>query len=156
MVAGFAMTPATLPLFGEFKMICFLLLLCVLMLAAGPVYAEQPYEHTGNHRNGRAHAEFMASGPPPSWCRNVEGFSDAEMRGRCGKRRGDWYGFSHPVANAEEARRLLLNYFAGKEFTVSGIKERRWGFKADILNKDGKLVDRVLIDKRSGRIRSLY
>ena len=80
----------------------------------------------------------------------------SDMRGRCGKRRGDWYGARQPVANGAEARTLLMNYFSAQGYAVSELTERRWGFKADVLNKDGKIVDRVMIDKRSGRIRSLY
>ena len=77
------------------------------------------------------------------------------MRGRCGKRRGDWYGASQPVVSAVEARALLQNYFTGQEYSVSGVTEKKWGFRAEIFDKDGKMIDRVMIDKRSGRIRSL-
>jgi hypothetical protein len=91
----------------------------------------------------------------PAWCKSREGLCDPEMRGRCGKQRGDWYGASQPVANVEEARELLQSFFTGKEYHVSEITEKKWGFKADILDKNGTVVDRVMIDKRSGRIRSL-
>ena len=78
------------------------------------------------------------------------------MRGRCGKRRGDWYGASQPVTSAAEAERLLGNFFAGQEYSVSAVTEKKWGFTADIRDKDKKVIDQVMIDKRSGRIRSLY
>ena len=91
----------------------------------------------------------------PAWCKSGEGSCKPEMRGRCGKRRGDWYGASQPVKSAEEARTLLLLYFTGQEYTISEITEKKWGFKAEIFGKDGSVIDRVMIDKRSGRIRSL-
>jgi hypothetical protein len=77
------------------------------------------------------------------------------MRGRCGKRRGDWYGARQPVANAAEAQKLLVNYFSDQGYAVSEMTEQIWGFRALIVDKNGKAVDVVMIDKRSGRIRSL-
>lgn len=76
--------------------------------------------------------------------------------GRCGKRRGDWYGASHPVADARDAGEQLRSYFAGQELTVSAVSEKKWGYVAEILDRDGKIVDKVMIDKRSGRIRSIF
>jgi len=121
------------------------LLLCMLLFAAGPAVAASPGEQAGEAKNCRKHdmkTECDAACTP-------------EMRGRCGKRLGDWYGARQPVTSAAEARALLMNYFSGQGFTVSEVIEKRWGFRAEILDKDGTVVDRVMIDKRSGRIRSL-
>lgn len=132
------------------------LLLCMLLLAAGSARADQSGERAGEAENFRARGGKMGSDVGPAWWKNGEGTCRPEMRGRCGKRRGDWYGARQPVANAAEARGLLLNYFAGQEYTVSGVIEKKWGYKAEILDKSGTVVDRVMIDKRTGRIRSLY
>ena len=86
----------------------------------------------------------------------MKGSCSREMMGRCGKLRGDWYGAGRPVASAEEARKLLVDYFAGQGYGVSEPTEGKWGFLADITGKDGKVIDRVMIDKRFGRIRSIY
>lgn len=132
------------------------LLLCMLMLAPGVVRADQTGERAGEAEHFRAHDRKMGRDAGPGWWKDGEGACRPEMRGRCGKRRGDWYGARRPVANAAEARGLLLNYFAGQEYTVSGVIEKKWGFKAEIIDKSGAVVDRVMIDKRTGRIRSLY
>jgi hypothetical protein len=131
------------------------LLLCVL-LAAGSVAAAQPLEHAGESKDSRKPGMKMDCNADPAWCNNEEGSCCPEMRGRCGKRRGDWYGARQPVANATEARGLLVNYFTGHGYTVSEVNEKKWGFIAEIHDKNGKVVDRVMIDKRFGRIRSLY
>ena len=128
------------------------LLLVVLLLAAETVAAAQA-ESGANCRKQDGKMDCDAG---PVWCTSDNVTCSPEMRGRCGKRRGDWYGARQPVADAAEARGLLLSYFSGKEYAVSGVVEKKWGFRADILDKEGRVVDRVMIDRRSGRIRSLY
>lgn len=136
---------------------CYLsLLLCMLLLAAGSALAAQPLENAVESKEQLKSGIKMDCDANPAWCKNERGSLSPEMRGRCGKRRGDWYGARQPVANVTDARALLVNYFAGKGYTVSEVNEKKWGFRAEILDRDGKLVDRVMIDKRSGRIRSLY
>ena len=134
----------------------FLLLVCVLLLAAGFVCAAQADEHGNEAKPCRTHEGKTDSSSGPPWCTSEKSTCTPEMRGRCGKRRGDWYGASRPVADASEARKLLLNYFVGPEYKLSEVLVKKWGFRAEILDKDGKVVDRVMIDKRSGRIRSIY
>lgn len=130
------------------------LLLCML-LAAGSAVASPSELQAGEDKNCRMHNGKAGCEPGPGWCKSGEGACSPEMRGRCGKRRGDWYGASQPVSTAAEARGLLQSYFAGQEYTVSEVSEKRWGFRAEIRDRNGKVVDRVMIDKRSGRIRSI-
>ena len=132
------------------------LLLCLLALMTKPAVAAQAVLHTDEGNVCQADSNKKVCDVTSAGYTSEEVTCKSEMRGRCGKRKGDWYGARQPVANGVEARTLLLNYFAAQGYTVSELKERRWGFKADVLNKDGKIVDRVMIDKRSGRIRSLY
>lgn len=128
-------------------------LLCILLLlAAIPAYAVSLAGIAGDVRERRPE---MNCDSRPAWCESGEGTCSPEKRGRCGKRRGDWYGARQPVADAAEARRLLVNYFSGQDYRVSDVTEKKWGFRAEILDKSGKVIDRVMIDKRSGRIRSL-
>lgn len=128
-----------------------LLLSYLLLLAVQPVAAAQSDE-TAHCPAPGAKADCDSG---TAWCRNGEKPCRPEMRGRCGKRRGDWYGASQPVTGVAEARKLLDHFFSGQDYTISGVVEKKWGFKADILDKDGTVVDRVMIDKRSGRIRSI-
>jgi hypothetical protein len=142
--------------FGALNMKLLLpLLLCMLLLSAGSVVASPAEVQTGEDKNCRMHNGKTDCEPGPAWCKSGEGACRPEMRGRCGKRRGDWYGASQPVATAAEARGLLQSYFAGQEYTVSEVSEKKWGFRAEIRDRNGKVVDRVMIDKRSGRIRSI-
>jgi hypothetical protein len=65
------------------------------------------------------------------------------------------YGARDPVKTPEEARKRLEAYFDGEELVVEKVSERPLYFEASIKHKDGRLVDRVIVDKRSGRIRSI-
>ena len=69
-------------------------------------------------------------------------------------RRG--YGEKRAVANSQEARRMLKDYFARRDVRIGDIRERELFFEADIRDRRGALVDKVIIDKRTGRIRSTY
>ena len=129
---------------------CLSFIVCLLLTV--PSFAEQHAE-TGIGRNAVIGKNCDASGP--EWCKMGEGSCSPEMRGRCGKRRGDWYGARQPVATAAEAQKLLSDYYNGHGNTVSEMSEQKWGFRAVIVDKDGKTIDLVMIDKRSGRIRSL-
>jgi len=79
-----------------------------------------------------------------------------EKRGWCGKRKGDWYGARRPVTSITDAREQLVKYFSGQQMAVTAVAEKPWRFEADVLDTRGRVVDRVMIDKRSGRVRSIY
>ncbi|MHB8122069.1 MAG: hypothetical protein ACYDG4_07930 [Desulfuromonadaceae bacterium] len=134
----------------------FILLLTLLLCATGFTVESRAAESADEAEVHRDHGGKRDGDAVPGWYKGRAVTCSPEMRGRCGKRRGDLYGARQPVTDATEARKLLLQYFAGEEYTVSEVTERRWGFKAEIIDKDGTVVDRVMIDKRSGRIRSLY
>ena len=74
---------------------------------------------------------------------------------RCNKRSG-WYGARREVASADQARAILVDYFADRPVTIGPLTERPMFFMAEIRDAAGKLVDRVIVHKRSGRIRSIY
>lgn len=73
----------------------------------------------------------------------------------CPKRHADRYGARQPVHTEAEARERLLQLFGADQVTVSDLEERPRHFKANIVDKNGKLLDTVIIDRRSGRIRSI-
>jgi hypothetical protein len=80
------------------------------------------------------------------WCqRRPYGASSSDSGG---------YGAKEPVQTADEARKRLEAYFDGDDLVVGKIEERELYFEASVKHADGRLVDRVIIDKRSGRIRS--
>jgi len=56
-----------------------------------------------------------------------------------------------------EARKILLLYFPPhKDIMVGPVRERGLFFEAEITDRKGRLIDVLIIDKRTGRIRSVY
>lgn len=68
---------------------------------------------------------------------------------------GEWYGALKPVKSAAEARRVLERFYINEAVIIGPIKERQLFYEADIKNTKGGVIDRVIVDKRSGRIRSI-
>jgi len=66
------------------------------------------------------------------------------------------YGEKRPVTTIEEARKALTEYFAKKDVKIGEIGEQELFFEAEIRDKANNLVDKVIVDKRTGRIRSTY
>ena len=66
------------------------------------------------------------------------------------------YGAKEPVKSAQDARKRLEEFYADEDVVIGKITERELHFEAEVNDKDGDLVDRIIIDKRSGRIRSMY
>lgn len=118
------------------------LLAFLLLLSALPAAAEGPEPRRGWGRQG-AGAPEMVPGPHRP-------FGDY-----CPRRHADHYGSRQPVQTAEEAVDRLARYYDLPAERITLRKERRSGYIADILSPDGTLSDRVIIDKWSGRIRSI-
>jgi len=85
-----------------------------------------------------------------------------EWRGRTpygnycsGPERG-WYGERKEVKTSGEARVILQRYFKNRGVVVGDIKERKGFFEAEIRDENNTLIDRVIVNKRTGRIRSVY
>jgi hypothetical protein len=76
--------------------------------------------------------------------------------GYCQGPQWGWYGASVPVRTEPEARKYLDTFFQGQDIVVGTITTRGRHFVADILDKKGKLVDRVILDRRTGRVRSIF
>ncbi|MBI4691748.1 MAG: hypothetical protein HY754_16025 [Nitrospirae bacterium] len=72
-----------------------------------------------------------------------------------GYKRG-WYGARKTVKTSEQAREIVKEYFSGADVKIGGIKERKRFFRAEIFDSNHSLTDIVIIDKRTGRIRSIY
>ncbi len=76
--------------------------------------------------------------------------------GYCEGPRWGWYGARTPVTTMEDARKHLEKYYEGQDVAIGTITEQGMFYKADIKDSKGKLIDQVIIHKRSGRIRSIY
>ncbi len=75
-----------------------------------------------------------------------------------GPRGGGPYGARKAVTSADQAKQVIEAYFSasGRAVGTGTIEERRWFFMAEILDTDGTTIDKVIVDKRTGRIRSIY
>jgi hypothetical protein len=78
-------------------------------------------------------------------------YGDYCRGGRCG-----WYGAKDPVKTLQQARERLEAFFEDEDVVVGKITEKQAYFQVEINDGDGALVDQVIIDKRTGRIRSIY
>ncbi len=68
------------------------------------------------------------------------------------------YGARKAVKNVDEARQVMESYFAPLQEGVrtGKIEEKPLYFEVEILGRDGALIDKAIVDKRTGRIRSIY
>ncbi len=75
-----------------------------------------------------------------------------------GPRWGRPYGAPRPVSTADDAKQVIQTFFAsrGQQITVGKMDERNWYFQAEVLDAKGEVIDRVIVDKRTGRLRSIY
>lgn len=72
---------------------------------------------------------------------------------------GPEYGRPQEPLNEKDARGLLedyLKYTRNPNLKLGKVKEVDEGFEAEIVTKDGSLVDRVFVDKYTGGMRSMY
>lgn len=75
----------------------------------------------------------------------------------CEGRGWGWYGERKSVRTQSEAKKSLKQYFSSyDDIRIDNIKERKWFFEAEIRDKNNNVIDVVIIDKRTGRIRSIY
>lgn len=74
----------------------------------------------------------------------------------CPSSRWGWYGAKKPVKTPEEARKILEEYLKDYDVVIDALREKEWFFEAEIKDKNNTLLDIVIVDKRTGRIRSIY
>ncbi len=88
------------------------------------------------------------------WCpmwRNRAPYGDYSPNSQWG-----WYGAKRPVKSAGEARKMLEEYLRGYDVLIDPVKEKEWFFEAKIKDNNSTLLDILIVDKRTGRIRSIY
>jgi len=69
---------------------------------------------------------------------------------------GGGYGEQKEVTSRDQAKKILEEYFSKKDVKIGKITEKNLYFEAEIMDKSGKVIDTVIVDKRTGRIRSIY
>ena len=86
----------------------------------------------------------------------VSGTHGADERSPYGGSREGGYGEKKEVLTQGDAEKILRQYFAKKNVTIGEIREKELYFEAEVRDKDNKVIDKVIVDKRTGRIRSIY
>jgi hypothetical protein len=77
--------------------------------------------------------------------------------GYCRGPKWGWYGARRDVKTVKEVRELLTVFLRGTSLTVGEIRDMKVYFEAEIVNGDnGEVVDVLIVDKRTCRIRSKY
>jgi len=117
-----------------------------VILTAGIILLAYMSAEAGSR--GRAHSV------PFDVFTSSEAFAGDE-RNPYGRPKKGRYGEKSAVMDEAEARRVLREYFQD-EVKIGNVKERRFYFEAEIMDRQGKLIDKVIIDRRTGRIRSIY
>lgn len=68
-----------------------------------------------------------------------------------------WYGARREVKTPVEAKEILEHIFVhNTNIKTITIRERAHFFVAEIKNKNDAMIDLILIDKRTGRVRSMF
>ena len=66
------------------------------------------------------------------------------------------YGGPREVNTLGEATEIIVHFYTQKGVIIHRITEYPSFYRAKILNQMGVLIDEVIIDKRTGRIRTIY
>lgn len=65
------------------------------------------------------------------------------------------YGMCRSQLGHREAVAAIDSYFSNKGLEVGNIRKRGRFIRVDVF-RDGELVDKIIFDKRTGRLRSIY
>lgn len=67
-----------------------------------------------------------------------------------------WYGARRSVNTVAEAQKTIIRFFLPQKVSVSNIKDGKGFFEAEVRGEKHTVLDKVIVDKRTGRIRSIY
>jgi hypothetical protein len=87
------------------------------------------------------------------------GMSDPGDGYRYNPQNGSQYKEFQKPLGPKEARAILEDYLKSKRnpnLKLGKIKDDGYAFEAEIVTKDNSLVDRILVDKNTGGMRSAY
>ena len=76
--------------------------------------------------------------------------------GYCKGPRWGWYGAGRQVKTEEEVKELVTDFLVETELVIAGIRDEETYFEVEIKDEDGEVVDLLIVDKRTCRIRSAY
>ncbi len=67
-----------------------------------------------------------------------------------------WYGAVSPVKTAGDAASMIREFYLPQKVSVANVIDRSGFFEATVKGSNNKPLDVVAIDKRTGRIRSIF
>lgn len=73
-----------------------------------------------------------------------------------GPRWGGWYGAGRQVTTVEEVRELVTGFIGDTDLSTGEIQARSTYYEVEIKDKGGEVIDLLIVDKRTCRIRSAY
>jgi hypothetical protein len=76
--------------------------------------------------------------------------------GYCKGPRWGWYGAGRHVRNEEEVRELVADFIGETDLSAGEIRDEETYFEVEIMDKEGEVIDLLIVDKRTCRIRSVY
>ena len=76
--------------------------------------------------------------------------------GYCKGPKWGWYGAGRHVRTEEEVRELVSEFLTDTELTAGEIRDEDTYYEVDIRDANGEIVDLLIVDKRTCRIRSAY
>ena len=74
----------------------------------------------------------------------------------CGGKEQGSFGQKKGVVTADEALKALKKHFEKKDIVIGEVAEKELYFEAEIKDRNNTVIDKVIVDKRTGRIRSIY
>lgn len=76
--------------------------------------------------------------------------------GYCKGPKWGWYGARRRVKTEKEVRDLVVEFLADTKLTPGEIRDEETYYEVDIKGEAGEIVDLLIVDKGSCRIRSAY
>jgi len=76
--------------------------------------------------------------------------------GYCKGPRWGWYGAGRQVKTEEEVRELVTEFLDETDLVTGEIQERETYYEIEVKDEGGEVIDLLIVDKRTCRIRSAY
>lgn len=78
------------------------------------------------------------------------------LGGYCKGSQWGWYGARRIVKTAADAENIIRGFFLPVRVSVANVREKPAFFEAEVRDRNNAVIDMVIVDKRTGRIRSIY
>jgi len=76
--------------------------------------------------------------------------------GYCKGPRWGWYGAGRQVKTMKEVRELVTEFLDETDLAAGEIRDQETYFEVEIKDEEGEVIDLLIVDKRTCRIRSAY